>query len=239
MSDQKPSRLARLFGDPDVKVVRPDGTSVSLSTFLVPTAIFMLAALALLASMMLPYWQMKLTAPQYPKGLYTRVYVNHLEGDVSEIDELNHYLGMPKLDEGGQFERSISALALSVIGLLMLGTTFVHNRWASLFVIPALLWPLAFLGDLSLILYQYGHSIDPKSALGGAIKPITPPNIGQGMIGQFGTIAEAGPGLILAIVASGLLLVGLWYHRKAYKPIVDARKAMKQQGAVSQGSRIS
>ena len=231
MSDQKTSRLARIFGDPDVQVVRPDGTSVSLSTFLVPTAIFMLAALTLMASMMLPYWQMRLTAPQYPKGLYTRVFVNHLEGDVSEIDALNHYLGMPKLDEGGQFERSVSVLALSVVGLLMLGTTFVHNRWASLFVIPALLWPLVFLGDLALILYQYGHSIDPKSALGGAIKPFTPPILGPGAIGQFGTVAEAGPGLILAVIASGLLLIGLWYHRKAYKPIVDARKASKKQGS--------
>ena len=49
MSDKKPSRLSRIFGDTDVKVVRPDGTSVSLSTFLLPTAIFMLAVLALLA----------------------------------------------------------------------------------------------------------------------------------------------------------------------------------------------
>lgn len=235
MSDQKSSRVGRLFGDPDVQVVRPDGTRVPLSTFLVPTAIFMLAALLLMVSMMLPYWQMKLTAPQYPKGLITRVYINHLEGDVSEIDALNHYLGMPKLDEGGQFERSVSVLALSVIGLLMLGTTFVHNRWASLFVLPALLWPPAFLGDLALILYQYGHSIDPKSALGGAIKPFTPPILGPGTIGQFGTVAEAGPGLILAFIASGLLLIGLWSHRKAYKPIVDARK-QRQPGAAHQVS---
>ena len=87
MTEQKTSRLARFLGDSDVAVVRPDGTRVSLATFLLPTAIFMMAALALMASMMLPYWQMKLTAPQYPKGLLTRVYVNHLEGDVSEIDE--------------------------------------------------------------------------------------------------------------------------------------------------------
>ena len=236
MSDKKPSRLARLLGDPDVKVVRPDGTSVPLFTFLLPTAIFMLAVLALLASMMLPYWQMKLTAPQYPKGLFTRVYVNHLEGDVSEIDELNHYLGMPKLDEGGQFERSVSVLALAVLALLMLGTTFVHNRWAGIFVIPALVWPLMFVADLALILNQYGHSIDPKSALGGAIKPFTPPIFGNGVIGQFGTIATPGPGLIFAVIASALILIGLWFHRKAYKPIVDARKALKKQGAVEQGS---
>ena len=97
------------------------------------------------------------------------------------------------------------------------------------FCLPALVWPLLFLGDLALILYQYGHSINPKSALGGAIKPFTPPIFGKGMIGQFGTIAEAGPGLILAVTASLLILIGLWFHRKAYKPIVDARKKMKQR----------
>ena len=108
MSAQKPNFIQRLLGaDPDVKVVRPDGSRVSLSTFLLPTAIFMVAGLLLVVSMYLPYWQMKLTAPQYPKGLYTIVYVNRLEGDIAEIDELNHYLGMPKLDRlvNGEFKR--------------------------------------------------------------------------------------------------------------------------------------
>jgi hypothetical protein len=210
--------------DSDVQVLLPDGSKRSLLSFLLPNAILMFAALVLMVSMMLPYWSMTLKAPQYPKGLKVNVFVNHLEGDVREIDSLNHYLGMPPLDEGGRFERSISVIAIATLGLLLLAGVFVHNQFAALFALPALGYPLIFLADLWYILYQYGHSIDPKSALGGAIKPFTPPVFGEGKIGQFGTFAAPEIGLYLAILSALIVLVGLWFHRAAYKPLVDARK---------------
>lgn len=210
--------------DSDVQVLLPDGSKRSLLSFLLPNAILMFAALVLMVSMMLPYWSMTLKAPQYPKGLKVNVFVNHLEGDVREIDSLNHYLGMPPLDEGGRFERSISVIAIATLGLLLLAGVFVHNQFAALFALPALGYPLIFLADLWYILYQYGNSIDPKSALGGAIKPFTPPVFGEGKIGQFGTFAAPEIGLYLAILSALIVLVGLWFHRAAYKPLVDARK---------------
>ena len=217
--------------DPDVKVLLPDGSTRALTNFLLPSALLMLAALLLMTSMFTPYWSMTMTAPQYPKGLKVDVYVNRLEGDMREIDELNHYLGMPKLDEGGKFERSISVFAMIVLGLLLVAGVFIHNQWAGILAIPALGFPIAFLADLALILYQYGHSIDPDSALGGAIDPFTPPLFGVGKVGQFGTVANAEIGLVLAFVAVGVVLLGLWFHRAAYKPIVDARRKIKSSAA--------
>src|ERR671925_863152 len=119
-----------LILDPDVKVLLPDGSTHHLADYLLPSALLMLAALTLMISMFLPYWSMKMTAPQYPKGLRVNVYVNHLEGDMREIDELNHYLGMPELDKGGQLERSISFIAVAVLGLLLIAGVFIHNQWA-------------------------------------------------------------------------------------------------------------
>jgi hypothetical protein len=212
--------------DPDVKVVLPDGSTRSLTTYLLPSALLMLAALMLMVSVFLPYWSMTMTAPQYPKGLKVDVYINHLEGDMREIDELNHYLGMKRLDEGGQFERSISIYAILVLGLLLMGGVFIHNQWAGVLALPALGFPLIFIADLWWILYQFGHSIDPTSALGGAIKPFTPPVLGVGKVGQFGTIASFEIGFYLALAAVAVVLLGLWFHRAAYKPIVDARKKL-------------
>jgi hypothetical protein len=217
--------------DPDVKVLLPDGSTHPLTTYLIPSAWLMAAAVLLMVSMVVPYWSMTLKAPQYPKGLKVDVYINHIQGDITEIDGLNHYLGMPPLDEGGKFERSISLLAVLAFGMLLLADMFVHNQWAALLALPAIGFPLAFLADLYLILYNYGHSIDPKSALGSAIKPFTPPLIGEGKIGQFASVAEPQLGLLLAFVASALILVGLYYHRKAYKPIVEARKRIQAQNA--------
>lgn len=214
----------KAFLDPDVKVLLPDGSTRRLLDYLLPSALLMLAALMLITSMFLPYWSMTMKAPQYPKGLKVEVYVNHLEGDMYEIDELNHYLGMPPLDEGGQFERAISLYAIVGLGLLLMASVFVHNQWAAVLALPAMGFPIAFLADLYWILYTYGHSIDPTSALGGAIKPFTPPLLGEGAVGQFGTVASFEIGFHLALAAVLVALLGLWFHRAAYKPIVDARK---------------
>lgn len=213
--------------DPDVKVLLPDGSTRHLTDYLLPSALLMLAALLLIISMFVPYWSMTLKAPQYPKGLKVDVYVNRLEGDVREVDELNHYLGMPPLDEGGRLERSISVVAIVVLGLLLIAGVFIHNQWAAILALPVLAYPVIFLADLYLILYNYGHSIDPTSALGGAVKPFTPPIFGEGLVGQFGTVARAETGLILTLAAVVVVLAGLWFHRAAYKPIVDARKRVK------------
>jgi hypothetical protein len=223
--------MMKAFLDPDVKVVLPDGSERRLFTYLLPSTVLMLAALLLVVSVFVPYWSMTMYAPQYPKGLRVDVYVNQLAGDVSEIDALNHYLGMPPLDEGGRLERSVSVIALVTLGLLLTAGVFVHNQWAAVLALPALGYPFVFLADLWYILYTYGHSIDPTSPLGGAIEPFTPPLFGAGAIGQFNTVAEAGPGLWLAATAVLVVLLGLWFHRAAYKPIVDARKRLKLQGA--------
>lgn len=214
----------KYFLDPDVRVLLPDGSTRRLVDYLLPSALLMLSALLLVISIFLPYWRMTMFAPQYPKGLRVDVFVNHLQGDVGEIDALNHYLGMPPLDEGGRLERSVSMLSIVVFGLLLVAGVFVHNQWAGLLALPALAYPFVFLADLWYILYTYGHSIDPQSALGGAIDPFTPPLLGTGAIGQFKTTAEFGPGLYLACAALVVVLVGLWFHRAAYKPIVDARR---------------
>jgi copper chaperone NosL len=210
--------------DPDVKVVLPDGSERRLIDYLLPSALLMLAALLLMISMFLPYWSMTMEAPQYPDGLTVKVYVNQLEGDMREVDELNHYLGMPPLDEGGQLERSISIYGITVLGLLLIASVFIHNQWAGVLAIPVLTYPFVFLADLWWILYRYGHSIDPESALGGAVAPFTPPILGRGGIAQFSTVARPEIGLYLVFASVIVVLIGLWFHRAAYKPIVEARK---------------
>jgi hypothetical protein len=217
--------------DPDVKVLLPDGSTHNLADYLVPSALLMLAALLLMLSMFLPYWSMTLKAPQYPKGLKVAVYVNHLEGDMREIDELNHYLGMPELDKGGQLERSVSFIAIIAFGLLLIAGVFVHNQWAGIIALPVITYPIAFIADLWYILYQYGHSIDPKSALGSAIPPFTPPIFGEGKVGQFGTVANFQVGFYLALASIAVVLIGLWFHRAAYKPLVDARMRVRASKA--------
>lgn len=187
-----------------------------------PTLLLSAAALLLLVSIFTPYWQMTLHAPQYPKGLTVHAYLNQLTGDVQEIDGLNHYIGMRPLGEAAQLERSLSIMMVLALGLLILGAIFIHTRWSALFALPALIFPFGFLTDLWFWMNHFGQNLDPKAPLSSAIKPFSPPVLGTGYVGQFHTVAMPHVGLILAFVAAALVLVGLYFHRRAYKPLVDA-----------------
>ena len=191
--------------------------------FQLPTMLLGTAGFLLVVSIFLPYWRLVLNAPQYPGGLEVTAYLNRLDGDVQEIDGLNHYIGMRPLGEAAQLERSLSIAALSVIALLLVGAVYIHSQWAAFLSLPALLFPAFFLGDLAYWLRNFGTNLDPKAPLSSSIKPFVPPVLGRGYVGQFSTDAYPGPGLILAFVASALILAGLVAHRRAYKPLVDAQ----------------
>jgi len=192
--------------------------------YLWPTLCLASAAIMIIISIFLPYWSLVLHAPQYPRGLVVNAYVNQLEGDVQEIDGLNHYIGMRPLGEAAQFEKSISIFAIIALGLLVLAAVFIHSPWAALLSLPAILIPPVFLLDLYFWLSNFGQNLDPKAALSNAVQPFTPTILGEGVIGQFRTVAYADIGLLMAAAASILILIGLYLQRRAYKPLVKAAK---------------
>jgi hypothetical protein len=192
--------------------------------YMLPSILMGVAAFCLIISIFLPYWNMTLEAPQYPKGLHIQTYVNRLEGDVAEIDGLNHYIGMRPLAEAAQLERSLSFVLIGVTALLVVAAIFIHSKWSALLALPALLYPFFFLADMYYWLRTFGQNLDPTAALSSYIEPFVPTVLGEGLIGQFKTIASLGIGFYLAILASILILFGLYFQRKAYKPLVDAAK---------------
>ncbi|MBX3379113.1 MAG: hypothetical protein KF805_03380 [Phycisphaeraceae bacterium] len=186
-----------------------------------PTFILMLARVLLLVSVFLPYWHMELEAPQYPNGLFLTAYVNHLTGDVREIDGLNHYIGMRPLGEAAAFERAAGVWMIIAMFLLVEGAAFVHSKWAVLLAVPAILFPVMFIADLYFWMRTFGLNLNPDAPLSAAIKPFVPTVIGEGGIGQFKTYAEFGNGYWLAVGCAALTIVGFVFHRRAYKPLAD------------------
>ncbi|MGI9585721.1 MAG: cytochrome C [Acidimicrobiia bacterium] len=190
-----------------------------------PTWLFSAATLLLMVSLLLPYWILNLSAPQFPDGLTVRAYVNRLEGDVGELEGLNHYVGLGSFQDAATFERSIAIAAIIVLAGLLFAALVIHSRWVLALVAPALLFPIIFLVDLQFWLWDFGHHLDPAAPLAKAVGEFTPPIFGPAEIAQFDTLALPGPGFILAVIASTLVMVGLYFHRRAYKPLIDARKA--------------
>lgn len=188
--------------------------------FLLPSIMLVAAAVILFISIFLPYWKITLYAPQYPQGLAASMYVNRLSGDVAEIDSLNHYIGMKPLGEAAVLERTLSVIIIIGIALLIAGAVYVHSPMALFLCIPAVFYPVFFLADLYFWMRTFGTNLNPHAPLSNAIKPFVPPIIGVGKIAQFKTIATWEMGLYMSIAASVLILIGLYFHRKAYKPLV-------------------
>lgn len=192
--------------------------------YIIPTLLFVAAAVLLIISIQRPWWRLKLNAPQYPAGLYVTAYVNRMTGDVSEIDGLNHYIGMRPLAEAAVLEQSISVFGIVALALLILAAVFIHNKWAMLLTLPALLLPVFFLADLQFWLANFGLNLDPSAALSSSVDPFVPPVLWTGTIAQFSTVPRLLSGFWFSLWASGLILVGLFFHRRAYKPLVEAQK---------------
>ena len=186
-----------------------------------PTVVFMLARTLLLLSIFLPYWHMELVAPQYPDGLYLTAYVNHLSGDVKEIDGLNHYIGMRPLGEAASFERTASVWLIIAMVMLVEGAAFIHSKWAVLLALPSIGFPIGFIVDLHYWMKTFGLNLNPDAPLSNSVKPFVPTVIGEGGIGQFKTFAELGTGYWLAVACAVLTVVGFYFHRRAYKPLFD------------------
>lgn len=189
--------------------------------YLTPTLIFMFARVLLLVSIFFPYWHMELNAPQYPNGLFLTAYVNHLTGDVREIDGLNHYIGMRPLGEAAAFERAASVWMIIAMFLLVEGAAVIHSRWAVLLALPAVTFPIGFVADLHYWMRTFGLNLNPDAPLSSSVKPFVPTVLGEGGIGQFKTFAELGTGYWLAFAAAVLTIVGFVFHRHAYKPLVE------------------
>ncbi len=189
--------------------------------FLAPTILMIAAAGILLTSIFLPYWKMEMDAPQYPQGLEMTVYVNKVQGDVDEVDGLNHYIGMRPISEAGEFERSMSLIAIAALIMLVVAAIFVHNPCALALTWPVMLYPGIFLLDLWLWMRAFGQDLDPTAPLSNIIEPFVPQIIGSGQVAQFKTEAIWMPGLYLSFFASVLIIVALFFQRRAYKPLLD------------------
>jgi len=217
-------RLRRALGARETDIA-PIQAIVRQHGFLVSTVLLIGATALIVASVFFPYWRMRLNAPQYPQGLFLTVYVDHLEGDIREIDGLNHYIGMASLRDAARIEREMGPLAMVAVVLMVASTAFIHGKWFAPLTLPAMFLPLVFLGDMYYWLRRYGQGLDPRAALSGAVEPFTPAVLGHGTIGQFSTDASLETGFWLAVTGSVMINFGLHYRRAARRAAERQRAA--------------
>ncbi len=186
-------------------------------------ALLVAAAAALLSSIFFPYWYLTVKAPQYPKGLHVRIYLDHVAGDVREIDMLNHYIGMRPLGEAAKLEKKFALPGIALVVICLIAAVFIRSRASLLLIIPAAALPAIFAADLYLWLRDFGLHLDPHAALSSSIKPFVPPLLGQGKIAQFQANANFGLGhglsMLAALLSVAVIVLRLW-HKTQNKKIL-------------------
>lgn len=170
-------------------------------------------ALLLLGSYQFPYWNFRLVAPQYPRGLSLQIALSGITGDVAEIDILNHYIGMMKMSTAASLERAMSAYLVTVAALgTLAGVIATGKRLGWLGLVVALGLPLGFLADTTYWMYRFGHELEPQAPL--KFEPFMPVLVGQGTIGQFHTTAWPAAGFWMALASAAMIGTAVYLRKQ-------------------------
>lgn len=185
-----------------------------------------LGAIALLlVAARLPIWRAQFSAPQYPQGLEIAAYGNKVTGDLGEINELSHYIGMPSFDFVAMPEMRLWPLVILVAVVAAVLAVVTRRRWLRQLSCAGLwLIPIGALADVQFRLWQVGHSLDPLSAI--RVSPFTPRVVGPTTLMNFTIHAFPGTALILIAVAAALVTSAPFVARRLRRssgPATDAK----------------
>jgi copper chaperone NosL len=180
------------------------GPQHAILPVIVRTAFGLGATALLLAAGRLPIWQAQFSAPQYPQGLSIAAYGGKVQGNLSEINELSHYIGMPPFNFVGMPEMRIWPLVI-VVGIVAAVLAVVTRRRWLRRLACATLWltPVGALADVQFRLWQVGHSLDPTSAI--RVSPFTPRVLGPTTLMNFTVVGLPGTALVLIWLAAVLV----------------------------------
>jgi hypothetical protein len=197
--------------------------------FIPARLVLLVLVIPLVLSFGQPLWKISLVAPQYPQGLWMEVYSYKVEGGnhdqhIAEINELNHYIGMHKIDRAELSDLDWIPFALGLLIVLALRCAVIGNIRAlvDLVVLTGYVTVFAF-GRFIYKLYVFGHTLDPTAAF--KVTPFTPAIIGTKQVANFTTTSLPQLGTLLVGIF-GLGVIGLlaWHLIAGRLAMVRAEK---------------
>jgi nitrous oxidase accessory protein len=175
-------------------------------------AMFFVASVLTSLALVLPLWEFRMSAPQYPdEALHVRVTRSGLAGDLQEVGTLQKYIGV-------RFPASLPELDLLVPGVavlaawLLLAACSGAGRFGHLMRASATCALLALLVCSLVVvqkrLYVVGHERDPNAPM-ARMKDFTPLVIGPTRVGNFTVWSYPHLGGFALALAAGLALAGM------------------------------
>ena len=187
------------------------------------------AALLLGLAFAFPLWRIALKAPQYPEGLGLLISVDKITGvspnDLNSINNLNHYIGMKKIQPNDIPELRfmpwvLGALVVAGLGVAAAGRRGLLMVWVGVFAAGA----LAGIADFYKWGYDYGHHLAADAIIKVPGMTYQPPVIGTKQLLNFSATSWPAIGgwaaILSLIVATGVLV--LEHRRARHQPLAAA-----------------
>jgi copper chaperone NosL len=152
-----------------------------------------------------PLWTLEMAAPQYPAGLELRIYPYTVEGDIQEVNTLNHYIGMSPIDRAALSDLDWLPFAIGVAALLIMRVAAIGDLRALVDLVALFTYFGAFsFARFAYTLYVFGHNLKPDAPFD--VEPFTPVVIGTGKVANFTITSLPATGAIaLSLVGVALL----------------------------------
>jgi len=164
-----------------------------------------------------PLWHINLVAPQYRDGLDMWIYSYQLVGgnggqDITEINLLNHYIGMAEIHEADFWEMQFLPFAFGFFALVGLRAA-VFGQMSKLidYLVLFLYFSLFSLAVFIYRLYSYGHELRPDAPI--TVDPFWPTIIGTKQIANMTQTSLPGGASILVAVALLCMVLAVFFSR--------------------------
>ncbi|CAN5881851.1 hypothetical protein BH11MYX3_BH11MYX3_18950 [soil metagenome] len=198
--------------------------------FLGSRLILLVFTIPLLLTFTQPLWMIEMKAPQYPSGLHVDIYAHKIDGghdgqDIKEINNLNHYIGMQKIDRAQMSDLDWIPFALGLLVVLTLRCAAIGNvrSLVDLAVISGYVGMFAF-GKFIYKMYVLGHNLDPDAPF--KMEPFTPAIFGTKQIANFTTRSTPQLGSVyISIFFAGILGTLAWHLIAGRRDAIRAEQA--------------
>ena len=176
------------------------GARVALLLLVVPLAL----------TFAFPLWNIHMMAPQYPDGLDLQIFAYTVDGDVQEVNTLNHYIGMAPIDRTSLTDLDWIPFAIGALIVLTLRVAVIGENRSLIDLFVLFVYFSAFsMGRFAYKLYVFGHNLDPRAPF--TVEPFMPAVLGTKQIANFTTISTPQMGTLwVGVFAVGLLVVLAW-----------------------------
>ncbi len=204
-----------------------------------PRLILAFASLLLVGMYFLPMWSISLDAPQYPEGLGMKIYINTVvgreENDLTNINGLNHYIGMKRIEPDSIPElRYMPPIIGIMIALGLLAAAFGRRwmalAWSGLFLVLGIVG----MTDFYLWEYDYGHNLNQHAAIIIPGMSYQPPLIGSKQLLNFTAYSYPDIAGYIAGVSIVLGLTAWWMSYRSAKNETKSSEGKSSEGKTSE-----